>query len=60
MVWESSGLMVVESTVTVTWISFVKKYYVVCVKRSITVPYMPQQNPYAERTWGDLLRKIRS
>ena len=32
----------------------------ICVKRSITVPYMPQQNPYAERTWGDLLRKIRS
>ena len=26
----------------------------ICVKRSITVPYMPQQNPYAERTWGDL------
>ena len=26
MVWESSGLMVVESTVTVTWISFAKKY----------------------------------
>ena len=32
----------------------------ICVRRDITVPYQPQQNPYAERTWGDLLRKVRS
>ena len=32
----------------------------ICTKQSYTVPYLPQQNPYAERTWGDLLRKVRT
>ena len=32
----------------------------VCIKRNITVPYFPAQNPYAERTWGTLLRKVRT
>ena len=32
----------------------------ICVKRNITVPYNPAQNPYAERTWGILLRKVRT
>jgi transposase InsO family protein len=31
-----------------------------CVRRSFTVPYTPQQNPHAERTWGSLLRKVRT
>jgi len=31
----------------------------ICVRRSFTVPYCPPQNPYAERAWGTLLRKIR-
>ena len=32
----------------------------ICVKRSYSVPFEPWQNPYAERTWGQLLRKIRT
>ena len=32
----------------------------ICVKRSFTVPYNSAQNPYAERSWGDLLRKVRT
>ena len=32
----------------------------ICIRRNITVPYNPQQNPYAERTWGTLLRKVRT
>ena len=32
----------------------------ICIKRNITVPYNPSQNPYAERTWGTLLRKMRT
>ena len=30
-----------------------------CVKRTYSIPYVSAQNPYAERTWGDLLRKTR-
>ena len=32
----------------------------ICVKRSYSVPFEPWQNPYAERSWGNLLRKIRT
>ena len=32
----------------------------ICIKRNITVPYNPVQNAYAERTWGTLLRKVRT
>jgi len=32
----------------------------ICIKRSYTVPYKPDQNPYAERAWGTLLRKVRT
>ena len=31
-----------------------------CIKRSFTVPYLPSQNPYAERAWGTVLRKVRT
>ena len=31
-----------------------------CIKRSYSIPFEPWQNPYAERTWGQLLRKIRT
>ena len=31
-----------------------------CVRRSFTVPFCPPQNPYAERAWGILLRKVRT
>lgn len=31
-----------------------------CIKRSYTVPYEPPQNPYAERAWGTVLRKVRT
>ena len=31
-----------------------------CIKRSYTVPYDSAQNPYAERTWLDVLRKVRT
>ena len=32
----------------------------ICVRRSYSIPYTPQQNPYAERCNGDLLCKTRS
>jgi transposase InsO family protein len=32
----------------------------ICTHRRYTVPYSSPQNPYAERTWGDLLRKVRT
>ena len=32
----------------------------ICVTRSKTVPYAPPQNPYAERAWGTVLRKVRT
>jgi transposase InsO family protein len=32
----------------------------ISTKKTYTVPYLPQQNPYAERVWGDLLRKVRT
>lgn len=32
----------------------------ICTKRSWTVPYNSWQNPYAERAWGTVLRKVRS
>ena len=32
----------------------------ICVKRSYTVPYAPPQNPYAERAWGTVMRKVRT
>ena len=32
----------------------------ICVKRNFTVPYKPDQNPYAERAWGTVLRKVRT
>ena len=32
----------------------------ICVKRNFTVPYSSPQNPYAERAWGTLLRKVRT
>ena len=32
----------------------------ICVKRSYTVPYNSWQNPYAERAWGTVLRKVRT
>ena len=31
-----------------------------CIVQGYSVPYAPEQNPYAERTWGALLRAIRS
>ena len=32
----------------------------IACRRTYTVPYTPQFNPYAERTWGSLLRKVRT
>lgn len=32
----------------------------ICIKRSYTVPYNSWQNPYAERAWGTVLRKVRT
>ncbi|MDP6909724.1 MAG: DDE-type integrase/transposase/recombinase, partial [Flavobacteriales bacterium] len=32
----------------------------IACRRTYTVPYAPQLNPYAERTWGSLLRKVRT
>ena len=32
----------------------------IACRRTYTVPYSPQLNPYAERTWGSLLRKVRT
>lgn len=31
-----------------------------CIVQGYSIPYAPEQNPYAERTWGSLLRAIRS
>ena len=31
-----------------------------CITRTYTVPFSPQLNPYSERTWGSLLRKVRT
>ena len=31
----------------------------ICVNRSFSVPYVPQQNPHAERAWSTLLTKVR-
>lgn len=31
-----------------------------CVRRSYSIPYVSQQNPYAERVWGIVLRKVRT
>mmetsp|Transcript_30269 Transcript_30269/g.78511 ORF Transcript_30269/g.78511 Transcript_30269/m.78511 type:complete len:205 (-) Transcript_30269:16-630(-) len=32
----------------------------IAVRRSFTIPYKPDQNPYAERAWGIVLRKVRT
>ena len=29
------------------------------IRRSYSVPYIPAQNPYAERMWGEVLRRMR-
>ena len=31
-----------------------------CIRRSYSIPYVSQQNPYAERVWGIVLRKVRT
>jgi transposase InsO family protein len=31
-----------------------------CIKRAFTIPYCSPQNPYAERAWSTVLRKVRT